>query len=183
VKLIDEEFGRHAGFHHRAMSKQEVAAALCRVGILVGFWSVPEFEIKGMNGAERRIDVVWAMRIPLSGDCMWKPVAAFEIEGHDVALAPGSIRKNADSLTAARRDGADVLAMVLFQVGPKGQLWHRAASENSTTRVQETLTTSLKELNSTAPVEVLLDQELFERLESWVQRASVTDGSVGPPVS
>jgi hypothetical protein len=76
-----------------------------------------------------------------------------------------------------------VLAIVLFQVGPQGQLWHRAASEKSVTRVQEILATSLKELNSTAPVEVLLDQELFDRLESWVQRASVTYGSVGPPVS
>jgi hypothetical protein len=172
VNRIHGELGGHSGLAHRAMSKQEVASALCRVGIQAGFWSVPEFELVGLEGVSRKIDVVWAKRIPRSEGLLWKPIAAFEIEGHNVAHSRKSICKNADSLTAAGNAGALVLAMVLFQVGPSGDPWYLAlkgSKERSKTCAEQSLTECLKEMRSTRHVDVVLDENLVEKLESWVQ--------------
>src|SRR5438552_642349 len=98
-----EELGGHVDLPRRAMSKHEVAAGLCRVGVMAGLWSIPEFEVAGRLRNSRSIDVVWARRTPRGSNCLWSLVAAFEIEGDGVGRRANhdSITKNADSLTAA----------------------------------------------------------------------------------
>ena len=155
--------GGHRGYDADAMSKQEVAALLCREGVEAGLWSVPEFEIASEDGKTRRIDVVWARRVRRTPGHLWEPIAAFEIEGHGVAR--DSIRKNADSLTAASRSGAQVLAMVLFQVGPDGKPWLPKR------KVVDTVSILGSCLDSAASpqIEVVLDENLRERLGEWLQ--------------
>jgi hypothetical protein len=169
VHRIKSELGKHAGVPARAMTKQEVAAALCRIGIQAGFWSIPEFEIECAENRYQRIDVVWAERNTRPSGSLWEPVAAFEIEGHDV---DGSILKNAKSLTAAGNEGATVLAMVLFQIAPDRERWHPSAQkgqQKSESRAKEILEKHLKDLVSPYSVEVVLDEQLVEKMESWLQ--------------
>lgn len=168
MNRIAEELGCHRALpaHARALSKQEVAAALCRAGLLAGLWSVPEFEIRGRDGMRRKIDVAWARREPRGRMTLWRPVAAFEIEGLNVA--GDSIRKNVDSLTAAAEAGAIVRAMVLFQVGPDAQPWCDMAVDAGVRRATDRFGEALASRQN--PVhEVVLDETLCERLALWVQ--------------
>jgi hypothetical protein len=168
VDHILSELGNHPRLAHRAMSKQEVAAALCRIGNEAGLWTIPEFEISTPSGT-RRIDVVWARRERKSDD-VWTPVAAFEIEGHNVN---SSIRENAESLIAAGQKGARVLAMILFQAGPKGEPWYPAPN-SSKTRSEERAESLLREVLTELQfdyrdrVETVLDEALVDRLELWM---------------
>lgn len=150
-----------------ALTKEEVAAALCDAGHRAGFWAIPEFEIQGRDRVSRRIDVVWASRLADPSNHIWRPVAAFEIEGHRVAA--GSVRKNVDSLQAAMDRGAVVTAMVLFQVGPNRKRWGRAPATTSVLRAEAYLEQFKRERSSTCSIEVVLDEGLGERLASWAQ--------------
>lgn len=167
MRRIADELGGHSDLSAGALSKQEVVAALCHAGHIAGLWSVPEFEIRGRNGARRRIDVAWARREPRGRSTLWCPLAAFEIEGLNVA--GDSVLKNADSLTAAAEAGAIVRAMVLFQAGPDGQPWCRVASETGVTRAKAQLQRALASREVSAQVEVVLDECLCEKLTAWVQ--------------
>jgi hypothetical protein len=162
-----EDLGGHSGLAAKALTKEEVAAALCDAGHRAGFWSVPEFEIRGFDQVCRRIDVVWALRQLVDSNHIWLPVAAFEIEGHRVAA--GSIQKNVDSLQAAIDRGAIVSAMVLFQVGPDLKPWGRARAATSLSRAETYLARFKQARQSTHPIEVVLDEQLQERLGAWVE--------------
>lgn len=164
-----EDLGRHShpGLAAKALTKEEVAAALCDAGHRAGFWSIPEFEIRGLDRVCRRIDVVWASRQLLESNHIWLPVAAFEIEGHRVAA--GSVRKNVDSLQAAMDRGAVVSAMVLFQVGPDLKPWGRARAATSLSRAETYVAQFKLERSSIDPIEVVLDERLHERLGAWVE--------------
>ena len=184
MKRIVEELGGHRDLADRAMAKQEVVAALCRAGFLAGLWAVPEFEIDGGQGDRRKLDVVWAMRSPRGSGVLWRPIAAFEVEGHNVALS--SIEKNADSLLAAANAGASIRAMVLFQVGPGGQPWYPSRERTSVARSEA----HLRQCLGAVPhrVEVLLDERLQERLGEWMQvaasqQAAAAAGAKPPPLS
>ena len=162
-----EDLGRHAGLAARALTKEEVAAALCDAGHRAGYWSVPEFEVQGQDGVRRRIDVAWATRQSPDAKSIWRPVAAFEIEGHRVA--PGSIRKNVDSLQAAAGRGASVTAMILFQVGPDGKPWGRASVATSLPRADKHLQLFKLERGCGDSIEVVLDERLHDKLSIWVE--------------
>ncbi len=166
---IAEELGGHAGLAVGALSKMELVAALCRAGIAAGLWAVPEYEISGIRGSRRKIDVVWATRSARGSGDLWHPVAAFEVEGHDVD--PNSVSKNADSLVAAANAGAVIRAMVLFQAGPDGQRWHRRSHEAPADRPEKQLRQGLVDLGSTHHVEVLMDESLCDRLPAWTSLA------------
>lgn len=162
-----EELGGHAGLDAHALTKQEVAALLCAEGHRAGFWCVPEFEIDG-DKLKRRIDVVWACR-DRNSQSLWQPIAAFEIEGHDVAGE--SIDKNVDSLGAAKKAKAAVCAMVLFQAGPRGEPWGGKIISKSVDRVARRVSNchhaSLAELG----IDVVLDKDLRDRLGPWIEMA------------
>jgi hypothetical protein len=164
VHRIESELGGHSGLSGRALSKQEVSAALCRMGVQAGLWAIPEYEV-----GNQAIDVVWATRTR-GANSLWKPVAAFEIEGQNVAL--GSIRKNAHSLTAAANAGAIVRAMVLFQVGPDGRPWYPLTKAKRMARADMNLAQFLKEMGSPHSVEVAFDEDLGEHLRTWTQRVA-----------
>jgi hypothetical protein len=162
---IDNKLGGHAGRAPGALTKQEVAALLCRAGHQAGYWVVPEFEVLTATGERRRIDVVWAVRNELGLKSIWHPVAAFEIEGHRVA--PASIAKNVASLDAAAAGGAVITAMVLFQVGPDGKPWGRSNSASSLGRASRCLKRFQSEAICRAMIEVVLDEELTGCLGGW----------------
>lgn len=160
---VEKELGKHSGVNCGAMTKQEVAAALCRIGVQAGLWAIPEYQ-----AGTQRIDVVWATRTNAAGS-LWKPIAAFEIEGHNVALK--SVYKNAKSLTAAGKAGASILAMVLFQVGPDGRAWHLLGSNKTSVNRAKTILGQAPELDSRYSVEVVLDEQLCDVLKAWNKRA------------
>jgi len=164
-----EELGGHPGLPRNALSKHEVAALLCRAGVEAGFWVIPEFEVRGLTGSKRSIDVVWARRCPRDSHRPWAPVAAFEIEGHGVGRgAPhASITKNAESLTAAGALGASVRAMVLFQAGPDGSSWDKGSATDHVPTAQRLIDRALAELPPPQPAEVVLDEQLVMRLSEW----------------
>jgi hypothetical protein len=162
-----EELGGHPDLAATALMKAEVAALLCDAGHRAGFWVIPEFEIMGRDQVRRRIDVVWAARQIADGKHVWLPMAAFEIEGHDVA--PGSVEKNVDSLQAAVDCGAVVSTMVLFQVGPEGKRWGRKLPTSSVSRAERLLAEFKQQRSSNCPIEVVLDEQISGRLSTWVQ--------------
>lgn len=162
-----EELGGHPDLAATALMKAEVAALLCDAGHRAGFWVIPEFEIMGRDQVRRRIDVVWAARQSADGSHVWLPMAAFEIEGHDVA--PGSVGKNVDSLQAAVERGALVSAMVLFQAGPDGKRWGRKLTTSGVLRAESLLAGFKQQRSSSCTIEVVLDEQLGERLSTWIQ--------------
>jgi hypothetical protein len=162
---FSKDLGGHAGFPPRALTKAEVAAALCYAGHQAGFWSIPEFEIHGQGGVCRRVDVVWASRQSPDAGHLWRPVAAFEIEGHRVAV--GSLKKNVDSLQAAASRGATIRAMILFQVGPNGRPWGNASAATSVSRAEHYLQQFKAECGSDAAIQIILDEQLADSLGSW----------------
>ena len=168
LKRIRSELGGHKDAPKGALTKYEVATALCHVGFGAGLWSIPEFEIQ-CAGGRRTIDVVWARRNTGKTDRLWDPVAAFEIEGHNVN---SRIKKNVESLCAAADAGAKVLAMVLFQVGPNGTLWHPFPNSAKVRKFDPAA--KLKKLLPTEyadRIETVHDANLFKKLEGWQKEA------------
>lgn len=165
---VKGKLGGHAGLSGRAKTKHEVAALLCASALEAGLWPVPEYEIRSADGKRRSIDVVWAARDRTVSGRVWLPVAAFEIEGHGVARAPGSIQKNADSLSVAAVAGARIIAMVLFQVGPSGERWTPVGAPS---RAEKLLHEALAARRISCAVEVVMDENLEERIPSWVLTA------------
>jgi hypothetical protein len=159
-----DEFGRHAGHTSGAMTKHEVAAELVSAGHTAGFCVIPEFETRCPSGKLRKIDIVWARRERITPGKVWTPVAAFEIEGHDVA--GDSIAKNADSLCAASQAGARVVAMVLFRIHSDGI---RPKGQRALNKTEAMLRGCCRDGGLPSSVEVLLDESLRERLPIWVQ--------------
>jgi hypothetical protein len=127
---------------------------------------VPEFEVQAATGERRRIDVVWAVRNELGSSLIWRPVAAFEIEGHRVH--PASIDKNVDSLAAAAAGGAVITAMILFQVGPDGRPWGISDPASSLVRANRYLKRFQSEAGCLAMIEAVLDEDLNGCLKGWL---------------
>jgi hypothetical protein len=171
MSRIDETLGGHEDLPTGALTKQEVAALLCKAGLEAGLWSVPEFEVVGDDGVRRKIDVVWATRCRGADGELWRPFAAFEIEGHDVAHA--STRKNAHSLFAIA-ESVTVRAIVLFQVGPKGEPWHSLAVPDCIERARSCLAEALlPDRGRASQVEILMDEDLGKWLDAWTKQARI----------
>ena len=156
IQRLIELLGKHKDMPAKAHTKHEVAALLCKAGNVLGFWTVPEYEIVTTRG-KQKIDVVWAERCGSGSDFVWKLVAAFEIEGNDVS--PESIEKDLLSLTEASQAGAVVCAIVLFQVGPDRKAWGRRI-QNPVDRVKE-------KLSQAGGIQVLQDEKLWDVLLEW----------------
>ena len=154
---IKQEFGGHSDdFSRYAMTKNEITASLCHAGTRARYWVIPEFDIPGIG----RIDVVWAERNrekdALKSGALWRPVAAFEVEGSDVW---DSLEKDSQKLAVAHGRGAKVLAVVLYQVGDGRDGWDGHAPEGCVQKAQ----------NRMGPtIEVTLDQDLPSRILEWV---------------
>ncbi|HLJ12053.1 MAG TPA: hypothetical protein VKU82_12740 [Planctomycetaceae bacterium] len=177
------DLGAHDGFPVGAMTKHELSAILCRAGVEAGFWVIPEYEIPGE--ISRKIDIVWALRtrpivtqLRTPATHLWTPVAAFEIEGHDVDLGK-SVPKDAASLSAAAERGAVVLAILLFQVGPSGLPWHRKRSQAYHDRVKA----KLEECQSPHKVQLELDQNVRDCLRGWLQIANIKKEGIASPAT
>jgi hypothetical protein len=79
-----------------------------------------------------------------------------------------SVKKDAESLEAAANEGAKVCAIVLFQVHPNGGPWHPPKQAgNCVARVEKKLNESPGPRH---PVEVVLDENLCEKLEAWLKK-------------
>jgi hypothetical protein len=170
MQQITKELGQHKNLCPDALTKYEVGAALCKAANIAGLWAIPEYEIVLRNGKTRKIDVVWARRMPNTSPEIWAPVAAFEIEGRGVHV--GSIKKDAESLDKAREAGAVVCAIVLFQAGPDGEIWNEwITRDKAVPRVKS-------KLPPTAQLDVVLDEGLPKKLPNWARKAQSANQSM-----
>ena len=103
-----------------AKTKNDLYAALIAVGVGRGFAAIPEFRLLIPEAKSRprkkNIDLVWASRkdacnqgqhIQCNNLCHWEVIAAFEIEGCNVA--PARIKEHRSDFAWLRANGASSL--------------------------------------------------------------------------
>jgi len=156
----EKALGGHPNLAKTVLCKTEVAALLCKEGISRGYWCIPEYRINTTSGT-RNIDVVWAERNSDGVNGIWKLIAAFEIEGHDCYTDKKALPKDFESLSAARKEGAESCAVVLFQASVVGELWHPTKFNNNFLEITQN---RLNKCSANEKFEIVTDEILPEYL-------------------